>query len=328
MSTPNPFTPFRAAKRPAKILLFGEPGTEKTRRALMQMPHPIAYIDMEASAAAYGSLATPEDAILVTRRLRGRGSVLEALAYIEERPKEFASVVIDPITTIWEQIQAAFRERLAVQKAKRQPGIQPEDVIIEPGHWNALNTFHGDILARLLSLPQHVLLIGRGKFLKDEDTGKVNGYDFEGWKRVPSLVSTVIETHPEWDAVHKDRFGVFREGRCPRIDLSALFAAAGHEAQKVESESEAARSDADTAQDARQKAIDHLIDRGLLQEALEQFGESEKWDEEVLENLRKWLREKHPTPRTSGGGGGRSGGSAGGGGRSNAGRTREPGEEG
>lgn len=327
MSTPNPFTPFRAAKRPAKILLFGEPGTEKTRRALMQMPHPIAYIDMEASAAAYGALATPEDAILVTRRLRGRGSVLEALAYIEERPKEFASVVIDPITTVWEQIQAAFRERLAVRQQRKNPGIQAEDVIIEPGHWNALNTTHGDLIARLLSLPQHVLLIGRGKFLKDENSGQVNGYDFEGWKRVPSLVSTVIETHPEWDAVHKDRFGVFREGRHPRIDLSALFHRET-EAVKVEGESEAARADADTAADARQKAIDHLIDRGLLQEALEQFGESEKWDEEVLENLRRWLREKHPTPKGSAPAtGGRSSG-AGGGGRSTTGRTREPGEEG
>ena len=320
MSTPNPFTPFKSAKRPAKILLYGEPGTEKTRRALMQMPHPIAYIDMEASAAAYGSLASPEDAILVTRRLRGRGSVLEAITYVEEHPKDFASVVIDPITTIWEQIQAAFRERLALRQQRKFAGIQAEDVIIEPGHWNALNTTHGDLIARLLSLPQHVLLIGRGKFLKDEDTGKVNGYDFEGWKRVPSLVSTVIETHPEWDAVHKDRFGVLREGRQPRIDLSPLFAT-NTEAVKVEGESEAAKSDAG-ADDPRQKAIDYLIDRGLLQEALEQFGESDRWDGETLEALRRWLQEKHPTPK-GGSGGGRSGS-----GRSNTGRTREPGEEG
>lgn len=298
---PNPFTPFQTARRPAKILLFGEPGTEKTRRALLQMPHPIAYIDMEASAAVYGELAAPEDALLVTRRIRGTGSVIHALDFLEEHPNDFESIVIDPITTIWEQLQAAFRERLAIRKSRRE-AITAEDVVIEPGHWNALNTTHGELIARLLSMPQHVLLVGRGKWHKDEDTGKINGYDFEGWKRVPSLVSTVIETHPDYDFCHKDRFGVYKEGRHKRIDLSLLTGAAGHDAQKVEGEREAARADGDEAREARQKAVDHLIERGLLQEALEEFGAAEEWDRKTLDDLREWLRVKHPMPVTRNGG--------------------------
>lgn len=276
----SPFTPFRGAPRPAKVLLYGEPGTEKTRRCLLQLPHPIAYIDMEASAAAYGDLADPRDQLLVTRRLRGPGSVLEAVSWVESHPGDFASVVIDPITTVWDQLQAAFRERLA---ARRKDRPHPDDIVIEPSHWNALNTAHGDILARLQSLPQHVVLVGRGKWGKDEQTGKRTDYDYEGWKRVPSLVSTVIESHPDYDVVHKDRFGVLRPGRQARVTLEGLCRT-GTEAAPIEAESDAAQADAGPQMTAGQsKAVAALAELGLS--APEGFGAPHAWSRDQLKTI-------------------------------------------
>lgn len=309
MGTRNPFTPFREAKRPAKVLLYGEPGTEKTRRALMQTPEPRAYIDMEASAAMYHKLAGERDAILVTRRLRGRDSVMEALAFIEENPEMFATVVIDPITTIWEQLQAAFRERLAAFKRRKFPDAQAEDVIIEPGHWNALNTSHGDIMARLLSLRQHVVLIGRGRDIRDKDTEQVVAHEFDGWKRVPSLVSTVIETHLDFDVVKKDRSGALTPGRVKgHVDMTALFQL-DTVVVPVERESDAAAADAGSGErkpatqptetkpkpaaapslaDLRKTAIAHFTRIERLAQVEFLFGPSATWTEKDLDGLRAW----------------------------------------
>jgi hypothetical protein len=316
MGTRNPFTPFREARRPAKVLLYGEPGTEKTRRALLQTPEPRAYIDMEASAAMYHKLAGEKDAILVTRRLRGRDSVMEALAFIEENPELFATVVIDPITTIWEQLQAAFRERLASFKRRKFPDAQAEDVIIEPGHWNALNTSHGDIMARLLSLRQHVVLIGRGKDIRDKDTEQVVAHEFDGWKRVPSLVSTVIETHLEFDVVKKDRSGALTPGRVKgHVDMSALFQL-DTVVVPVERESDAAVADASAGErkpasqttetkpkpaaapnlaEARKVAIAHFTKIERLAQVEFLFGPSGSWSQADLDKLREWSMQK-PLP--------------------------------
>ena len=49
------FQPFPKQRGPLKILVYGEPGTLKTRRAL-QMPDPIFMIDLECGAADYGDL--------------------------------------------------------------------------------------------------------------------------------------------------------------------------------------------------------------------------------------------------------------------------------
>ena len=58
MERESMFRPFEEIRVPLKLLVYGDPGTEKTRRAL-QMPRPVYIIDMENGASSYASLVEP-----------------------------------------------------------------------------------------------------------------------------------------------------------------------------------------------------------------------------------------------------------------------------
>lgn len=227
----NPFKPF-PAKPPARILLFGDPGTEKTRRALMQMPGPSALVDMEAGSLYYADIAQPGSVYLPTHAI---GDVLDALTWLESpAASKIATVIIDPVTVIWEQLQEGFRAR-AVAKSKRSKYPKDaEDVIIDAGGWGRLNSLHAAMMTRLLNLPQHVVLIARGKETTD-DNGVVTGYTCVAQKAVPFLASTVIRTRSDHDHVEKDRSGALREGRVKgRVDLGAIVKGSGSAVTRVE----------------------------------------------------------------------------------------------
>ena len=234
----GPFKPF-PKRPPARILLYGDPGTEKTRRALQQMPGPIAFIDLEAGAAYYADVAPAGSVYMSTRSVR---DVEDALTWLESREAEgLATVVVDPITVIWEQLQEGHRARMV----QRRKANSPEEVLFDVGTWGRLAAVHGSIVTRLCNLRQHVVCIGRGKEGID-DKGNKTGFQFTGQKATPSLLSTVIETHSGApDVVIKDRSGAYKEGRAAgRVSLAAIVNASGAEPVKMQTDTDAAERDA------------------------------------------------------------------------------------
>ena len=234
-------SPFREFPKrpPARILIYGDPGTEKTRRAMQQMPGPVAFIDLEAGAAYYSDIAPPGSVYLSTRSVR---DVEDALTWLESREAAgIATVIVDPITVVWEQLQEGHRVRM-VQRRKFN---SPEEVLFDVGTWGRLGAVHGSIITRLCNLRQHVVCIGRGKEGID-DKGNKTGYQFTGQKNTPSLMSTVIEAHAGApDVVIKDRSGAYREGRATgRVDFRAIVGASGDAVTRMQTDTEAAERDA------------------------------------------------------------------------------------
>lgn len=233
----NPFSPYPTTKGPAKLLLYGDPGTQKTRRALT-MPGPRYMVDLEKGADEYGDLAEPGDQYMACQ---SHAALVEALDYLDTLPAgRVGTLIVDPITVVWQALQAAHIER--VSKQKKTP---PEQVLIDQGAWARLNRVHNDVMTRLLNAPYHVVMIARGKELRDNN-GTPTGYAYEGHKSVEFLAKTVVITRRDGDRVVKDRTGTWTEGQRGRLDLRDLLARSGSGGARLETPSEAAERDADT----------------------------------------------------------------------------------
>lgn len=231
----SPFSQF-PSRPPARILLYGDPGTEKTRRAMGQMPGPVALLDLEAGATYYADVAPSGSVYLSTRSIR---AVEDALAWLESADaKHIQTVILDPVTVVWEQLQEGHRQRAATKKK-----CAPEEVLFDVGTWGRLTAVHGALMTRFLNLRQHVVITARGKEAVNEQ-GVATGYSATCQKAVPFLVSTVIQTRHGFDVVEKDRSGALREGKQPRVDLSAIVRGSGTTVTKQMPETTAAEVDA------------------------------------------------------------------------------------
>lgn len=237
----NPFSPF-PTRPPARVLLYGDAGTEKTRRCLSQLPGPIAYIDMESGGAYYADLPPAGSGYMLTR---SAADVRDALDYLSspEGARAFRSVVIDPIGIVWDQLQEAHKIRAAERGRKRNPGMTPDDVLMDVSAWGKVKTQHGSLITRALNLSQHVVFIARGGDQINEK-GDVVGYKAACEKSVPFLVSTVIQTRHGYDVVEKDRSGALKEGRQARVDLRAIVGASGTAPPRLLGEDASAAKDA------------------------------------------------------------------------------------
>jgi hypothetical protein len=233
----NPFAPYPTSRGAIKLLLYGEPGTLKTRRALT-LPGPRYMVDLEKGADEYGDLAQPGDQYLACQ---SHSALADALDYLESlKPGAVGTLIVDPITVIWQSLQAGHAERASVRKK-----CAPEEVMFDQGVWSRLNRVHNDLVTRLLNAPFHVVMVCRGKELRDAKGEQIVGYSYEGHKSLEFLAKTVIQARRTGDLVVKDRTGTWSEGhRSPRLDLRELLARAGAGGTRLETASEAARRDA------------------------------------------------------------------------------------
>ena len=219
-----------------KLLVYGDPGTEKTRRAL-RMPGPVYVIDMENGSTDYGDLLQDKDGYLLSTK--SHIEVLQAINEIIRKPEgQVGTLIIDPISQVWQSLQQGH-----IEKTARKKRCAPEDVFFDVSTWGKLKRSYGDMMASLLSAPFHVIMTARGKPRVDEK-GRSQGYVYEGEKSTAFLANVVIESHRDGDIVIKDRTGTYTKAeRVPRVEFTA-FMATQPKAVKMQSESEAAEIDA------------------------------------------------------------------------------------
>ncbi len=231
------FRPFEEIRVPLKLLVYGDPGTEKTRRAL-QMPRPIYMIDMENGASSYAALVEKGLGFyLATKSYSELSAALDEL--LEKPPGAVGTLIIDPITVAWESIKAGHIERMMQKKR-----LAPEDVRFDVGTWGRLKRIYGDLMTRILNAPFHVVMIARGKEKIDERGNKL-GYGYEGEKSTTFLANVVLVCRAQHDEVLKDRTGTFKEStRRPRVAFTDFIPQTGTGSVHMETNTEAAEKDA------------------------------------------------------------------------------------
>lgn len=233
----NPFRPYPKGKGPIKLFVFGDPGTLKTRRA-MTLPGPRFMVDMEKGADEYGDLAGDGDQYMACASL---AALMEALDYLDTlKPSAVGTLIVDPITVLWDAMQSGQAEKIA---KKRKCSL--DDALLDKGAWGRIKRVHGDVMTRLVNAPYHVVMIARGKVLKD-DNGNVTGYGYDGNKQLDFLAKTVVITRGDHDFVVKDRSGTWKERtqHGTRLDFRDLLTNSGKGGARLETATEAAQRDA------------------------------------------------------------------------------------
>lgn len=269
----SPFRPAEQVAPKVKCLLYGAPGVGKTYLALTA-PGPIAVIDTEGGTAFYarriGAGLSPFE-VLTTKTF---ADVEAAIAYIRDNPTAYATVVIDPVTVLYETLQEAAQFKRQETNRRRGRG-DTEDADLEMLDWQRIKRSYKRLMTDLVNLPVHVIVTAREKELIEGrgDNARHAGWRPDAEKSTAYYFDTVLRLVPVKGAraaiVDKDRTGTHDLGaelKNPTFDalfMAAITAGADDVAERnLPSDEEAAERDAEST------FADAKVDRDSHEELL------------------------------------------------------------
>ena len=154
--TTNPFKPAEQVVPKVKCLIYGQSGVGKTYLALTA-PGKVAVIDTEGGTAFYaGRSGLSEFDVLPTKTFN---DVTRAIRYLAENPGEYETLVIDPVTVLYETLQdAAQVKRVQINERK---GRRDPDADLEMLDWQRIKRAYKTLMTDLVNLPMHVIVTAR-----------------------------------------------------------------------------------------------------------------------------------------------------------------------
>jgi len=243
----NPFKSAEAVAPRIKCLVYGQSGVGKTYLALTS-PGKVAVIDTEGGTAFYANRrGLSSFDVLPTKTFN---DVTRAIAYLRDHPDEYATLVIDPVTVLYETLQDAAQMRRARVRNDSEAELEMLD-------WNAIKRAYKALMTDMINLPMHVIVTAR-----ERDETVKQGREFvkigvkpDAEKSTPYYFDTIVRLTAARDKrtaiIEKDRTGTIPpEVAAPSFEKlfsKAIKAGAGATGERqIGSDQEAAERDADT----------------------------------------------------------------------------------
>ncbi len=259
----NPFRPAEQVAPKVKALVFGASGVGKTYLALTA-PGRIAVIDTEGGTAFYANRVGPkglsEFDVLPTKTF---AQVEHAVAYLKANPGAYETLVIDPVTVLYETLQDAAQDRRSEIRKTTEADLEMLD-------WQRIKRAYKRLMTDLVNLPMHVVVVAREADLTEERIGSNGrkervkiGSKPGAEKDTDYFFDTVIRLVPAAKGreavVQKDRTGTHAlNARLLNPTFDSLFDAAlagkGTGERGLQSDAEAARIDAATTMTSEELA--------------------------------------------------------------------------
>lgn len=262
----NPFRPAEAVVPRVKCLVYGQSGVGKTYLALTA-PGKVAVIDTEGGTAFYaGRSGLSAFDVLPTKTFN---DVTRAIAYLAAHPGEYETLVIDPVTVLYETLQDAAQSKRAEKRHNSEADLEMLD-------WQRIKRAYKALMTDLVNLPMHVIVTAREK--DDEEGSGDNrrkvGTKPDAEKNTPYYFDTVVRLVARGQErkaeVTKDRTGTIpAEVAAPTFaKLFNKAMKAGKDAtleRQVASDAEAAERDGETTfGEGQNLALPATPDGGLI----------------------------------------------------------------
>lgn len=207
------FLPAKPSNRRDKILIWGLSGSAKTKSAL-EFPQ-CAYIDNHGSAEKYAS-AYPQHLFFGSAgEPPTPDNTMAAVTSLLSDPGDRRTLVLDDITTYWDQLQGKW-EKTFRNRLPKSPGHHAEFYTFQPSDWQHPKRELRSLIRRAIALDTSVVFIARAQKEyagEGKDYMKVVGEIFAGEKNIVyefdyvfQFTSEATETGTKYTAiVHKQR---------------------------------------------------------------------------------------------------------------------------
>lgn len=219
----NPFRPAEQVAPKVKCLVYGASGIGKTYLALTA-PGRIAVIDTEGGTAFYpdrvGKGGLHQFDVLPTKTF---AQVESALEFLRTSDHEYESLVIDPVTVLYETLQEAAQVRRQDANKRRGRG-DTEDADLEQLDWQRIKRSYKRLMTDLVNLNLHVFVVAREREVSQERNGRqvVIGYRPDAEKSTSYYFDTVLRMVP---AAKNGREVIVEKDRTGTLNLGAVVTA-------------------------------------------------------------------------------------------------------
>lgn len=227
-------------KKPLKILLFGDSGTGKTHFALQSTPGKVLVFDAESGTDLFEGKNGFDFDYWTDDEGRKTPSIRElnkALDYLEspEGSKKYETFIIDPISDIWDNLQAQrleYKDEKAIEKAKKynktlnlEERNETELEAFNQKDWGDMKRIYKNMMLRLKNLPQNVILNAREKEISetkpDGSIIRTGEYTYEAEKNTKYAVDFSIRL--VFDEKFKKRYAVIMKTRSDEFEKAQRF---------------------------------------------------------------------------------------------------------
>ena len=199
------------SNRRNKILIWGDSGTGKTKAAL-SFPR-CAYMDNHGSAEKYRIAYQEEHKFFPPRPdvLPTADNVIQAVKSLMLDPGDRSTLVLDDITTFWDQLQAKWSETF-LSRLPQSKGHHAEFYTFQPSDWQHPKRELRITLRRMIAVDMTSIAIARSqnKYAgKGTNYMEVVGQIFAGERNITYefdfIFEFIVEDDKRFAVVHKQR---------------------------------------------------------------------------------------------------------------------------
>lgn len=263
----NPFTAAESVEPHAKTLIYGGPGVGKTFLGL-SAPGKVAVIDTEGGTAFYADRFKFD--VLPTKTY---ADAIGAINFLATSKHDYRTLLIDPVTILYETLQeAALIRRTEMNRRRGRGATTIDEADLEQLDWGRIKRSYKRLMTALVNLPMHVVVTAREKeeTVRDpksgqfETTGKYKPDAEKTTAYYFDVVVRLIDDNGHRAAiVTKDRTGTHElDERVADPTFASLFSdvlkSKGKAKRQVQSDDEAAAKDA-AAEEAANRPTDEQI---------------------------------------------------------------------
>ncbi len=215
--TPSPFAKASETGKRLKAFLWGEPGTGKTYLA-SQFPDAVV-IDMEQGTEYVGGKFKFDRIHAHTA-----DEVIEAVSWLLHNPHPYKTLVIDPFTMFWQQIQEKWAA-IFLEHNPEGAGNHGEYYELQPKDWQPIKGDVRKLFRMLMQLDMNVIVtahskaeysFGGGEFMK-----KI-GDTFDGEKTLPYVFDVILQLFQDGER-YMARVKKDRSGRLPTLPFECNY---------------------------------------------------------------------------------------------------------